>query len=210
MIYLAMESDVSAENASRLQQTLGKPRGFPTDPTATTTTGYSWCPLKRGRSDPRRKHEDTKTRSHHRTAYPLILPADHADNADGRSRKSSAWQGPRRRRTTAGNRCTGTPLRTQAFVAASRFSGLRSRRAQPRHSSSSVDEWRALPLQTMGEGRRNRRAPGASSGGKHGDDGRLRPESTRFAPGAAIARSPTVSPSISELQHQGDYLRLSA
>jgi len=50
MIHLAMESDVSAENALRLQQTLGKPRGFPTDPTATTTTGYSWCPPKRGRS----------------------------------------------------------------------------------------------------------------------------------------------------------------
>ena len=64
MIHLAMESDVSAENASRLQQTLGKPSGFPTDPTATTTTGYSWCPPKRGRSGAHRKHEDTKTLRH--------------------------------------------------------------------------------------------------------------------------------------------------
>jgi len=98
MIHLAMESDVSAENALRLQQTLGKPRGFPTDPTATTTTGYSWCPPKRGRSEPprkpqrhrdterntenkhreHRKHEGTKTRTPptHRN-----LPTDHADNA---------------------------------------------------------------------------------------------------------------------------------
>ena len=58
MIHLAMESDVSAENASRLQQTLGKPSGFPTDPTATTTTGYSWCPPKRGRSGA--PHSDTQ------------------------------------------------------------------------------------------------------------------------------------------------------
>jgi len=32
------------------------------------------------------------------------------------------------------------------------------------------------------EARRNRRAPGASAGGKYGDDGRLRPELTRFSP----------------------------
>ena len=38
MIHLAMESDVSAENAPRLQQPLGKPSGFPTAATATTTT----------------------------------------------------------------------------------------------------------------------------------------------------------------------------
>jgi hypothetical protein len=58
--------------------------------------------------------------------------------------------------------------------------------------------------------RRNRRAPGASSGGKHGDDGRLRPEMPCFPPGAAIVRSPTVPPPIAALQHQEDYLRLSA
>jgi tetratricopeptide (TPR) repeat protein len=55
MIHLAMESAVSAENASRLQQTLGKPCGFSTATTATTTTGYSWCPPKRGRSEQARK-----------------------------------------------------------------------------------------------------------------------------------------------------------
>ena len=59
MIHLAMESDVSAENASRLQQTLGKPCGFPTDSTASTTTRYSRCPPKRGRST-RRHKEFTK------------------------------------------------------------------------------------------------------------------------------------------------------
>ena len=51
MIHLAMDSAVSAENASRFQQPLGKPSGFPTDSTATTTTRYSWCPPKRGRSE---------------------------------------------------------------------------------------------------------------------------------------------------------------
>jgi len=49
VIRTAVDSAVSAENASRLQQPLGKPSGFPTDPTA-PTTGYSWCPPKRGRS----------------------------------------------------------------------------------------------------------------------------------------------------------------
>ena len=46
MIGQAVESAVPVENASRFQQALGKPA----DPTATTTTGYSRCPRKRGRS----------------------------------------------------------------------------------------------------------------------------------------------------------------
>jgi hypothetical protein len=48
----AVESAVPAENASRLQQPLGKPAdGFPTAPTTSTTMmGYSRCPSKRGRS----------------------------------------------------------------------------------------------------------------------------------------------------------------
>ena len=52
MIPQAVESAVPAENASRLQQPLGKPAdGFPTAPTTSTTTmGYSRCPSKRGRS----------------------------------------------------------------------------------------------------------------------------------------------------------------
>jgi len=50
MIHPAMDSAVAAENASRFQQPLGKPFGFPTDSTATTTTRYSRCPPKRGRS----------------------------------------------------------------------------------------------------------------------------------------------------------------
>ena len=43
MIDPAMDSAVPAENASRFQQALGKPSGFPTDSTATTTTRYSGC-----------------------------------------------------------------------------------------------------------------------------------------------------------------------
>jgi len=47
------------------------------------------------------------------------------------------------------------------------------------------------------EGRRNRRAPGASAGGKHGNDGRLRPELTCFSPVGGdpqIAGSSAVNP----------------
>jgi len=54
MINLTVESAVPAENASRLQQVLGKPEdGFPTATTASTTsinTRYSWCPPKRDNS----------------------------------------------------------------------------------------------------------------------------------------------------------------
>lgn len=50
MIGPAMEAAGSAENASRFQQPLGKPSGFPTASTASTTTGYSMCPPKRVRS----------------------------------------------------------------------------------------------------------------------------------------------------------------
>lgn len=45
----AMEAAVPAENASRFQQALGKPFGFPTAPTA-STTGYSTCLQERGRT----------------------------------------------------------------------------------------------------------------------------------------------------------------
>ena len=47
MIRQAVDSVVPAENASRFQQPLGIPFGFPTDPKAPTTTGYSWCPFYR-------------------------------------------------------------------------------------------------------------------------------------------------------------------
>lgn len=51
MIDQAVDSAVPAENATRFQQSLGKPFGFPTDSTATTTTRYSWCPPKRDGSE---------------------------------------------------------------------------------------------------------------------------------------------------------------
>ena len=50
MIRRAVDSAAPAENASRFLQPLGIPFGYPTDSTAPTTTGYSWCPSKRGRS----------------------------------------------------------------------------------------------------------------------------------------------------------------
>ena len=53
---------------------------------------------------------------------------------------------------------------------------------RPRHSSAPVGEWTAPPLPKRKGARRNRRALCASAGGKHGGDGRLRPESTSFLP----------------------------
>ena len=68
---------------------------------------------------------------------------------------------------------------------------------RPRHSSSSGEKRRARLFPIRNAARRNRRAPGASSGGLHGNDGRLRPEMLCCPPVAAIVRSPTVPPPIS-------------
>jgi len=65
---------------------------------------------------------------------------------------------------------------------------------RPRHSSSSGEKRRARLFPIRNAARRNRRAPGASSGGLHGNDGRLRPEMLCCPPVAAIVRSPTVPP----------------
>ena len=53
---------------------------------------------------------------------------------------------------------------------------------RPRHPSAPVDDWRAPPPPNMREGRRNRRAPGASSGGTFGRDKRSRLEWTNVPP----------------------------
>jgi len=42
-----VESDEPAENAWRFQQALGKPSGFPTAPTASTTGPWSSCAKRR-------------------------------------------------------------------------------------------------------------------------------------------------------------------
>ena len=68
---------------------------------------------------------------------------------------------------------------------------------RPRHSFVSISNT-VVPVTPQWEkARRNRRAPGASSGGKRGCDERSREEQTGCPPGAAIVRSPTVPPSIS-------------
>ncbi len=98
------------------------------------------------------------------------------------SRETQA-RGPGRRRTTAGNRWTGPSFRTQTSVTMARSSGPRSRRAQaspllcPRCWMG-----RHPPFPNRREVRRNRRAPGASVGGKHGCDERSRSEPTGFPP----------------------------
>jgi len=53
---------------------------------------------------------------------------------------------------------------------------------RPRHSSSSGYKWRARDLPNKRGARRNRRAPGASSGGTLGCDERSRLEQTGFPP----------------------------
>ncbi len=76
---------------------------------------------------------NTKTQRHEDIAKPPIharYPQITQINADSLPRDSTEWRGPDRRRTTPGNRCIGSSLRTRVFVAMARYSGLRSRRAQ--------------------------------------------------------------------------------
>jgi len=64
---------------------------------------------------------------------------------------------------------------------------------RPRHTFASFSDT-AVPVSShWKEARRNRRAPGASSGGKRGCDERLRSELAGYPPGAAIVRSPICS-----------------
>ena len=71
----------------------------------------------------------------------------------------------------------GPSLRTRAFVAMARSGGLRSAERRPRHSSCHV-----VGKKVSIKVRRNRRAAGASAGGKRGCDERSRSEQTRFLP----------------------------
>jgi hypothetical protein len=114
------------------------------------------------------------------------------------TQNSTTWRGPGRRRTTAGDRWTGLPLRSRAIVAVAPPSGPRSNERRPRHSSSSFQSREGHAFEIMGEdARRNRRAPSAAAGGEHGGDGRPRPEPTCFPPvggGRQIADRPAVNP----------------
>ena len=127
-----------------------------------------------------RRHQDTK-KSQSRpplTEKPQITQI----NADS-PRGFSAWRGPGRRRTTAGNRWAGPPLRTRASVTVVRPSGPRSDERRPRHSSPSFYGWDGHASRPKGEDvRRNRRAPSAATGGKSGCDERLRSEQTGLPP----------------------------
>ena len=143
-----------------------------------------------------RKHEGTKTRSHRN------VPTDHADNADGGSPKSSAWRGPRRRRTTTGDRWNGSSLRTRAFVAVTRSSGLRSRRAQasPLLHLCWVDG-ATPPIQGKGEAEPTR--PGRVVRGEAGQRRTLASGVDMLSPGTRRSSDRrSVPPSISALQFQ--------
>ena len=63
-----------------------------------------------------------------------------------------AWRGPGRRRTTARDRWIELSLRTRAFVAMARSSGLRSAERRPRHFSPLHVRWKMPPSQ-IGERR---------------------------------------------------------
>jgi len=141
-----------------------------------------------------RRHEDTKASQScpSLTEKPQITQID-ADSLRG----FSTWRGPGRR-TTAEDRCAGLPLRSQAIVAAARHSGLRSEDRRPRHFPSPFNDWEGYTsFPNRREERRNRRAPGAAASGKHGNDGRLRPEMPSFSPAVgdrSIAGCSAVNP----------------
>ena len=138
------------------------------------------------------KHEDTKTRRHHKATIAKSPQITQMAFLETRARGEVPAAVERRPGTTGPDNRFGRkrPARCHGPEACP----LEERR--PRHSSSPVTRWMAPPLPSKRMGRRNRRAPGASAGGKYGGDGRLRPEWTCFPPGAVIARSPTVPPSI--------------
>jgi len=126
-----------------------------------------------------RRHEDTKASQScpSLTEKPQITQI-YADSLRG----FSAWRGPGRR-TTAGDRCAGLSLRSQAIVAVARHSGLRSEDRRPRHFSPPLDGWEGrASFPDRREARRNRRAPGVSAGGKPGYDERLRSEQSGSLP----------------------------
>jgi len=125
---------------------------------------------------------NTKTRRHKGRPSIPICPQITQINADSLPRDSTEWRGPDRRRTTPGNRCIGSSLRTRVFVAMARYSGLRSRRAQASPPLISCGCMDRFSLPNRRRARRNRRAPGPSSGGKHGCDERSRSEQTCFSP----------------------------
>ena len=106
-------------------------------------------------------------------------PADHLDHADSH-RGGNAWRGPGRR-ATARNRRIGHRFRPQAIVIGALSSGLRSESAGLATPPLHFMVGRSTPLPLIG-GRRNRRAPGASAGGKSDGDGCSHPEPADFLP----------------------------
>jgi len=126
-----------------------------------------------------RRHQDTK-KSQSRpplTEKPQITQI----NADS-PRGFNTWRDPGRR-TTAGDRRTGQRRRMLAFGAVALSSGLRSEDRRSRHFSPLFNGWEAhTSFPNRRKARRNRRAPGASAGGKPGCDERSRSEQTGFSP----------------------------
>jgi len=141
-------------------------------------------------------HRDTEAQRAHRAIAIAMCPQITQIDADGRSRNPSAWRDPGRRRTTAGDRWIGQPLRAHAPVADARSSGLHSRRAQ----ASPLLVFSCLicgsTIQTR-EGQAEPTSPGRvvrweSTAAR---DACVRSRRT-FPPVAAIVRSPTFPPSI--------------
>ena len=130
-----------------------------------------------------RRHEDTKASQRAPTQPFLNAETRRRRGAERVTRDSTTQRGPGHRRTTTRDRWAGPPLRSRAIVAVVRPSGLRSAERRPRHFSPLFNDWEGhTSFPGRREARRNRRASSASAGGKHGDDGRLRPELTCFSP----------------------------
>ena len=130
-----------------------------------------------------RRHEDTKASQRAPTQPFLNAETRRRRGAERVTRDSTTQRGPGRRRTTTGDLWAGPPLRSQAIVAVVRPSGLRSAERRPRHFSPLFNGWEGhASFPDRREARRNRRAPGASAGGKPGCDEHLRSEQSGFLP----------------------------
>jgi len=129
---------------------------------------------------------NTKTQRHEGIATPSIRPINaetrRRGGAESLSGEFSPWRGPGHRLTTAGDRWDILQIRSPAIVTGVCPSSLRS--------GSAGLATPTLYLKCDGHAhrpsrkavRRNRRAPGASVGGKRGCDERLRSEQTGFPP----------------------------
>jgi hypothetical protein len=140
----------------------------------------------------------TKSQRHQDITKPARPPHTQRRDAKTQRRRGadagfSARRGPGRR-TTAGYRKAGPPIRMQAFVTVSRPCGLRSASAGLATSLPHSIPVRGSLHPTEEEERQNRRAKGTSAGEQRGGDERLGSEPASFSPATGDSQSPVVLP----------------